>query len=305
VSDDDLHYRPPATGLDWLAALAPRTLLCVGEPADADLATIAPPGAELRTIDARAWSAVLRRGWYAYRRDGDWHALAVLAGAEPGDPESGRYRFTPDGHLVIARSLHEDQWALARHGSDAPAFAVGDVVRPHAAPGYGRVRQVSPTAHGHRYRIEIDGMLRWYDEAALAAVDGDPADPRFWLTQPPAGAAQLSLTLTWTKLRHPLTDTLYSLAASKTLFRAYQFAPVLKLLSGSSGRLLIADEVGLGKTIEAGLIWSELEQRMPVQRALVVAPAPLTLKWKSEMERRFDRRLRILRPSDLAGCRCR
>src|SRR5258705_80555 len=152
----------------------------------------------------------------------------------------------------------------------------------------------------HRYHIEIDGMLRWYVEAALEPVPGDPADPAFWLSQSPAGAGQLALTLTWTKLRHPLTDTLYSFASTKTLFRAYQFTPVLKLLSGSGGRLLIADEVGLGKTIEAGLIWSELEQRLPLHRALVVAPAALTLKWRAEMERRFDRRLRILRPADLA-----
>ncbi|MEE3922058.1 hypothetical protein V2I01_38640 [Micromonospora sp. BRA006-A] len=69
-----------------------------------------------------------------------------------------------------------------------------------------------------------------------------------------------------------MTDTLYSFASSKTVFRAYQFKPVLKVLTGSSGRLLIADEVGLGKTIEAGLIWSELEQRSRLDRVLVVAP---------------------------------
>jgi hypothetical protein len=173
------------------------------------------------------------------------------------------------------------------------------VVRARDVPGYGRVRQVSHTTHGYRYRVDLDGILRSYGQDELVRVDGDPHDPQFWLAQPPATAAQLALTLTWTKLRHPLTDTLYSFASSKTLFRAYQFTPVLKVLSGSAGRLLIADEVGLGKTIEAGLIWSELEQRMPVQRALVVSPSPLTLKWKSEMERRFDRRLRVLKKADL------
>jgi superfamily II DNA or RNA helicase len=299
VSDDDLLYRPPAAGLDWLTELSPRTCLfvtssVVGPRGDG------PDGAELRVIEGGPWSSVLRRGTYAYQLDGDWHVVAVVDGLDPGEAEGGRYRFTRDGHLVVARSLHEGQWALASHGGPAQAaFGLGDVVRPEGAVGYGRVRQVSPTSQGHRYHIEIDGMLRWYDGTALSAVDGDPADPRFWLAQPPAGAAQLALTLTWTKLRHPLTDTLYSFASSKTLFRAYQFTPVLKLLNGSGGRLLIADEVGLGKTIEAGLIWSELEQRMPVQRALVVAPAPLTYKWRSEMERRFDRRLRILKPADL------
>ncbi|MFD6735837.1 helicase-related protein, partial [Micromonospora aurantiaca] len=122
----------------------------------------------------------------------------------------------------------------------------------------------------------------------------------FWMSQTPAGAADLSLTLTWTKLTHPLTDTIYSFGSSKTIFRAYQFKPVLKVLTGSSGRVLIADEVGLGKTIEAGLIWTELERRSRLDRVLVVAPAALTIKWQREMERRFDRRLDLLKSHHLA-----
>ena len=111
--------------------------------------------------------------------------------------------------------------------------------------------------------------------------------------------SDLSLTVTWTKLRNALTDTVYSYASSKTIFRPYQFVPVLKLLSSGTGRLLIADEVGLGKTIEAGLIWSELERRTPLDRVLVVCPASLRLKWKSEMGRRFDRDLALMTPQDL------
>ena len=107
---------------------------------------------------------------------------------------------------------------------------------------------------------------------ALERVEGDPRDPEFWVRQQPGGAEDLSLTLTWTKLTHPLTDTVYSYASSKTVFRPYQFAPVLKLLGSATGRLLIADEVGLGKTIEAGLIWSELEQRGSLDRTLVGGP---------------------------------
>ncbi len=70
-----------------------------------------------------------------------------------------------------------------------------------------------------------------------------------------------------------LTDFLYSFAATRTIFKPYQFLPALKILSGSTGRILIADEVGLGKTIEAGLIWTELEQRSPIRRGLIVVPS--------------------------------
>jgi len=201
--------------------------------------------------------------------------------------------------LVIALRVLAAEWDNAEPVVDRPAFDNGDLVRPKGGTESGQVREVLRTAQGYWYRVDVGGGLRRYREQALVRVEGDPRDARFWFADPPVGARDLALTLTWTKLRHPLTDTLYSYASSKTVFRPYQFKPVLKLLSGSTGRLLIADEVGLGKTIEAGLIWNELEQRMPLDRVLVVAPAVLTQKWKSELSRRFDRRLEILHPTDL------
>ena len=51
--------------------------------------------------------------------------------------------------------------------------------------------------------------------------------------------------------------------------------------------LLIADDVGLGKTIEAGLVVQELMLRHRVRRVMVVCPATLTLKWKAEMAEKF------------------
>jgi SNF2 family DNA or RNA helicase len=50
----------------------------------------------------------------------------------------------------------------------------------------------------------------------------------------------------------------------------------------------------LGKTIEAGLIWLELEQRTHMTRVLVVCPASLVPKWQTEMKRRFDRDVEVL-----------
>jgi superfamily II DNA or RNA helicase len=62
---------------------------------------------------------------------------------------------------------------------------------------------------------------------------------------------------------------------------------VLKLLQTGQARLLIADEVGLGKTIEAGLIWTELEARHDADRVLIVCPSMLVEKWRDEMQERF------------------
>lgn len=84
-----------------------------------------------------------------------------------------------------------------------------------------------------------------------------------------------------------LADTLYSLETTNTDFYAHQYLPVLKLLDAPTGRLLIADEVGLGKTIEAGLVWTELRARSQHRRLLVVCPAVLKSKWVTELRHRF------------------
>jgi len=51
--------------------------------------------------------------------------------------------------------------------------------------------------------------------------------------------------------------------------------------------LLIADDVGIGKTVEAGLILSELLIRRRVQRILILTPASLRLQWRDEMKDKF------------------
>ncbi|MGH7068469.1 MAG: helicase-related protein, partial [Acetobacteraceae bacterium] len=87
--------------------------------------------------------------------------------------------------------------------------------------------------------------------------------------------------------------------ATNTDFHAYQFKPVLKMLNAPTGNLLIADEVGLGKTIEAGLIWTELKARFGYRRLLVLCPASLREKWRSELATKFDLEARIVFAPDL------
>lgn len=68
-------------------------------------------------------------------------------------------------------------------------------------------------------------------------------------------------------------------------------------------RYLLADEVGLGKTIEAGLILRELKLRGMVKRVLVVAPKGLVRQWQAEMRLHFGEQLRFIEASDLAAFR--
>ena len=113
------------------------------------------------------------------------------------------------------------------------------------------------------------------------------------------GIQDLLSALALVKLNKPLGDALYALYGSRTKFEVYQFKPAVKFLSNPDQRLLIADEVGLGKTIEAGIIYLELQARIGLDRVLVVCPSSLRHKWHDEMKSRFDEEFSILDSTSL------
>ena len=95
--------------------------------------------------------------------------------------------------------------------------------------------------------------------------------------------------LTFEKLKGGgLHDFLYSMEAGQIDFYEYQFKPVLKFINAPTERLLIADEVGLGKTIEAALIWLEMQARHDARRLLVVCPKMIASKWRRELRDKFS-----------------
>ena len=68
----------------------------------------------------------------------------------------------------------------------------------------------------------------------------------------------------------------------------YQTETVRKVLKQFRGRVLLADEVGLGKTVEAGMVLKEYLLRGMVERVLVLVPASLVGQWREELETKFD-----------------
>lgn len=78
----------------------------------------------------------------------------------------------------------------------------------------------------------------------------------------------------------------------------HQILALRRAVSGHRVRYLLADEVGLGKTIEAGLIIRELKLRGRVRRVLVIAPKGLVRQWQSEMKIHFGEELRHLAPAE-------
>ena len=112
------------------------------------------------------------------------------------------------------------------------------------------------------------------------------------------GAGAFQRLLTFERLHRPASRLATSFGIARAKLLPYQFKPLLKFLDNPAQRLLVADDVGLGKTIEAGYILKELRSRQQIERVLIVVPARLRTKWKNELERRFDERFDIVRAAD-------
>lgn len=87
----------------------------------------------------------------------------------------------------------------------------------------------------------------------------------------------------WSALTSADTRSLQAPFRSGADIRLYPLEPVWRSLSAPRVNQLLADDVGLGKTVEAGLVASELILRHRAERVMVVCPAGLTAKWQSEM----------------------
>ena len=106
--------------------------------------------------------------------------------------------------------------------------------------------------------------------------------------------------LTAFQIINPNTNNLYSFNSARIDFVPYQFRPALKLIKADTPRLLIADDVGVGKTIETGLILKELEARLTIETVLIICPRPLVAEHKWELEmKRFDEKFEQLNGQDL------
>lgn len=77
------------------------------------------------------------------------------------------------------------------------------------------------------------------------------------------------------------------LSNARTEILPHQIFAAHRVVSSAKRRFLMADEVGLGKTIEAGMVWQALSQRGQAKRTLIICPAGLTTQWQEEMHEKF------------------
>lgn len=112
-----------------------------------------------------------------------------------------------------------------------------------------------------------DGLTSWTPEYELEFLDDSDDDWLSLLRKKIFGRhTDLRRNLTFIQMSGRLADLIYSMDTTQTDFLAFQYKPVLTFLESPSNAILIADEVGLGKTIEAGLIWTELRARYDARR---------------------------------------
>ena len=146
-----------------------------------------------------------------------------------------------------------------------------------------------------RWQISFPEGMQYAPEDQLELVGEGGDDPLDLLERGSlADGVVLRRTITHARLTGRLADVIYSMDTTGTDFYAHQFKPVVSLMNSARRGLLIADEVGLGKTIEAGLIWTELRTRYDFRRLLVLCPAVLREKWQRELHKRFGVDAKIL-----------
>ena len=165
----------------------------------------------------------------------------------------------------------------------SPEFAPGQIVFLKADPSTrGAVVAILPGTPENRINVFVNGSIQSFYPSQLQ-IEVQKDDSRS------LSCDEFHAYLTALQIRYPAISALYSLNSARIDFIPYQYRPVLKFIKADLPRLLIADSVGVGKTIEAGLILRELQARNDIESVLIICPRPLVSeqKWQREMKR-FD-----------------
>lgn len=181
-------------------------------------------------------------------------------------------------------------------------FKVGDYVQRVNQPELaGVVRELRWDAQveSWNYLVQFGAQLRAVPEEALETVTVVQSPWESFEQGSLSGKTHFIFTLTYERLKSPPARIAHSFATARTQFYPYQFKPLLKFLDNPGKSVLIADDVGLGKTIEAAYILRELDAHQAIERVLIVVPARLRSKWEKELRQRFGEQFKQVRGADL------
>jgi superfamily II DNA/RNA helicase len=173
-----------------------------------------------------------------------------------------------------------------------PSELPRDPSRPLAEPQHVvELASVEDDGYGEELKVvwEIEPGARLDDQRNLPEPDGFDRPPRF--------NAFLD-AVRWGAIASADARRLQSPFRSGIAIEDFQLEPVARALQMPRVNLLVADDVGLGKTIEAGLVLQELLLRHRARRILVLCPSALQIKWRDELRDKFGLECRIV-DSDL------
>ncbi|MFW5740408.1 MAG: SNF2-related protein, partial [Myxococcota bacterium] len=206
--------------------------------------------------------------------------LLQAAGIDPSHatvrPPSQRADAVPEpGQVVVARRR---QWLVedARHGGVGESARVSLVCLDDDDPG----RQLDVL-----WDLELGAKVVEPESHGLG--DNGRLDP-------PANFGAYLHALKWSAVSAADATKFQAPFRAGIKLMAHQLTPLMKALELPRANLFIADDVGLGKTIEAGLVLQELILRQQASFVLVVCPASVCLQWRDEMQRRFGLRFELM-----------
>ena len=221
----------------------------------------------------------------------DLHTISALISQLGGDKsiikdirEFIEYVERPDSIKTNVQSIKEET-----SSSQAPSSMSDGIIRENSlvclvgSPEVrGVVHAVKNIGSVTKYDVFVNGKLNSYYTGQIELVEESVGYD--WISVSTARSY-----LTAYQINNPSSHNLYSLNSARIDFVPYQFRPALKMIHADEPRILVADSVGVGKTIEAGLIIKELGARTELERIVVICPHPLVAerKWEDEMKR-FD-----------------
>jgi superfamily II DNA or RNA helicase len=177
--------------------------------------------------------------------------------------------------------------AVPRDGSLVEVRGQRWVVSEPPSPGYDSstlltLQSVEDGRYGESLQViwEVEPGRRLLPAGSLPEVTSGAFDP-------PERLAAFLDAVRWSAVTSADVKTLQAPLRSGVTVEEYQLEPVARAIEAPRVNLLLADDVGLGKTIEAGLVTLELLLRHRARRVMIVCPPGLMVKWRDEMAEKF------------------
>src|SRR3954470_11405004 len=229
-----------------------------------------------------------------HRAQGGWGVGHVVAVSDDPPRIAAEFPGRPGGPVTL--SSRDPALIRFRFAPDTAALLV-DGTAAHvlrALPG--------PPGDLYRYTVEVLGKKPQIRSEADLRAPTPREGPAEQLASGRWGAPE-DFALRAETVRLDLTrraDALGALFASRVYVKAHQISVAHQVFSAPQPRFVLADEVGLGKTIEAGLVLSGLLHAGLVKRCLVVAPSHLTVQWLAELFHKFNLLFTLMDPDRAA-----